>query len=189
MAISRVESPLWPAGFRVTRSARAPQYANLTTLTCANLPYRKCERREENEPVGLVGDEEKGMTISIWHWLIIVVFVVVSSIPIYAMNFERMKEMKRNQYSLKFVVLFIAGGLTQYLITESGTPLFLLKWLILLILSFLTVYIVVRRLKDWGKSKYLAWLCFVPLVNLLFQIVLCFPSCKKNAEIEESVSV
>ena len=115
-------------------------------------------------------------TISIWHWLIV---LLVFGVPVAAVATERSgRTIPRGSYALWLLGLVAYGPVMRAVAwsgglagSEMGT--FALIFLLgLLVLLFFYNRAVVRRLRDAGHEKRLAYAGVVPFLNVLLAVYL-----------------
>ena len=115
-------------------------------------------------------------TFSVWHWLIV---LLVFGVPVAAVATEKSgRAIPRGRYALWFLGV-VAYGTVARVVAESGVlgdqggAIFALVYLLgLLVLLFFYNRAVVRRLRDVGHGKGLAYAGAVPMLNLLLAVYL-----------------
>lgn len=128
-------------------------------------------------------------TFSIWHWFIVlVVILILFGLPILAVYRENSSERLLRIGFLKWIGIyvgipflfnFVAGLLQVGEVAVSGIAV-----LIGLILVYPFYQRVVRRARDAGMGKGIAYLTIIPLVNLFTMLILLFKSSIDREEIE-----
>jgi len=117
-------------------------------------------------------------TFSIWHWLIV---ISIFGIPAIAVKTERSgKAISRTKFLswvlgwiAYIVIMRVVGGIG--IVSETAAPLFIgLQFLGMLVYFTLYYRLMVKRLRNAGQGKTLAYLAIVPIANILIPIYLLF---------------
>ncbi len=129
-------------------------------------------------------------SISIWHWLVVLVVLFgVFGLPILAVRKERTDiRISRIRYAgwllaVLFVIPFAVGVLAVLMgIPEGAEALGILSFIALAYPFFQRV---VRRARDAGRGKAIAYWAIVPVVSVVALLLLLFlpPKPSVNAEI------
>ena len=124
-------------------------------------------------------------TFSIWHWVIVLVFF---GLPILAVYRENSSERLLRIGFLKWIGIYVGipilfNFVARLLLVEGGAVLGI-ALLIGLILVYPFYQRVVRRARDAGMGKGIAYLTIVPLVSLFTILILLFKSSIDGEKIE-----
>ena len=114
-------------------------------------------------------------TFSIWHWLIVLMVLVMPSIPIAVANKD--KRLARLPYFYRILALIVVGVMFKVLSERSDDPgaiiivMLVGVWIALWVLQFVWS---VHRAQDIGWSKWWTLLFVVPGINLLYVLAILF---------------
>jgi uncharacterized membrane protein YhaH (DUF805 family) len=124
-------------------------------------------------------------TFSLWHWLII---LLIFSIPVAAVATESSnKTTSRRNLSFWILGIFVICNVTSfvtYLVTKDGKFSNLSVFIIFMIASFPLYQRYVRRARDAGMGKTIAYISILPVANLVCPIILLFKSSAEAIEAE-----
>ena len=111
---------------------------------------------------------------SIWHWVIVLFFIII---PILIIKLKKTdnNNLKRKGFIIRSVAMIVTMMLATSLFdlgikhTAYFVVLFILNY------SFLiyTFIIIIKRLNDVNKSRWLALLTLIPFFNFIFFLYLC----------------
>src|SRR3954447_5049539 len=121
-----------------------------------------------------------GLT-SAWHWiLVLLVLAILFGIPIAATYRENSgAKLKRRGFAV-WLIGIIALGLVEDFVTFSPVAIvFGIAWLLI---AYLFQQAVVRRARDAGFGKKVAYYATIPLVNIVVCVFLLVKPSKPNAE-------
>lgn len=110
-------------------------------------------------------------TFSVWHWLIV---LLVLGVPVAAVATERSgRAIPRGRYALCLLGVVAYGVVARAIVHigvlgDHGAAIFAVVYVLgLLVLLFFYNRAVVRRLRDAGHGKGLAYAGVVPVLNVL----------------------
>ena len=123
---------------------------------------------------------------SIWHWLIVLlVLVAIFGLPLLAIIMEKTdKRTKRlpflywllGYYGLSFILNLVNVDST------VGVSLMAIVGLVMFVLLYPFMQQYVRRARDAGMGKVIAYLSIIPFVNIITTLILLF---KVSAEVQD----
>ena len=112
---------------------------------------------------------------SIWHWVIVIFFIVIPILLIIKLKKTDNNNLKRKGFIIRsvamIVTLMLATSLFDLGINHTA------YWVVLFILNFAfliyTFIIIIKRLNDVNKSRWLALLTLIPFINFILFLYLC----------------
>lgn len=117
-------------------------------------------------------------TFSIWHWLIVLLFI---GLPIIAIKTEKSdRTISRNQFLtwivgwVAYIVILQSVGETDAVSETAALVVGGLQISGMLVYQTLYYRLMVKRLRDAGREKTLAYVAILPIANLLIPIYLLF---------------
>src|SRR4051794_6714045 len=121
-----------------------------------------------------------GLT-SAWHWmLVLLVLAILFGIPIIATYRENSGVKLKSSGFAIWLIGIIALGVVEDLVTfPSVAVAFSIAWLLI---AYLFQRAVVRRVRDAGFGKKVAYYAIIPLVNIIVCIFLLMKPSKPDAE-------
>lgn len=131
-------------------------------------------------------------TFSIWHWIIVLVaFLIIFGLPVYAVYRENSNECLSRLGFLKWFGLYYLGvpivsGLALGFFGVEDKTIEGLGSLYGIMLMYPLFQRVVRRARDAGMGKGIAYLTVIPLVNIITFLILAFKA--KDAFHENNIA-
>lgn len=120
------------------------------------------------------------MTFSIWHWLIVLAIVASVYAPlIIAVATERSgRRASRRTYLLAFLVgMVVPVASTMLLEGRTDDQQVFLVWLVVVVAIQAWFYrVLVRRARDAGHAKSLAYWALFPIIGFFICVYLLFPA-------------
>lgn len=120
-------------------------------------------------------------TFSIWHWLIVLLVLLFIGLPIIAIKTEKSDRTISRTVYLYWIIGWIAYNVILSSVGEVATlpeqAFFVVAGLhIAGMLVYQTWFyrLMVKRLRDAGQGKSLAYVAIVPIANMLIPIFLLF---------------
>lgn len=118
-------------------------------------------------------------SIAVFQVMIFLVIICVIAAPMAYFGVAREnsgRRVTRGSYTLTFLGLFFAVMLTQIVadqmhfetIAQGASFIYLL-------IEFYLLRLTVRRLRDMGRGRNLAYLCLIPYLGILVHLWACFP--------------
>jgi uncharacterized membrane protein YhaH (DUF805 family) len=117
-------------------------------------------------------------SVSIYHILILLVMICVVGGPMAYFGIARENSgcrVNRRTYTLTFLGLVLAMVALQAVVDLIWQPIAPAMSFIYLMVAFYLLRLTVRRLRDMGRGRGLAYLCLIPYIGLLVHIWACFP--------------
>lgn len=123
-------------------------------------------------------------TFSLWHWLIILlIFVSVAAVATESSN----KTTSRRNFSFWILGIFVICNVifvVTNLVTNDEKISNLAVFIIFIIASFPLYQRYVRRARDAGMGKTIAYISILPVANFVCPIILLFKSSAEAIEAE-----
>lgn len=122
---------------------------------------------------------------SLWHWLII---LLIFGIPLAAVATESSnKTTSRRNLSFWILGVFVVCNVTfavTYLVTNDEKMSNFAVFIFFIITSFPLYQQYVRRAREAGKGKTIAYISILPVANLVCPIILLFNSSAETIKAE-----
>ncbi len=105
--------------------------------------------------------------------------------------FSTQNKVTRLQYTLAFLFAIVLTAILQFNLmnivefAKTETQMYIIIYGISFIIGFMMLTFMVWRINDIGKSRWYLLLAFIPLVNSIFGLVLCFYPPNKSQESNE----
>ena len=132
-------------------------------------------------------------TFSIWHWIIVLIVLGVWFIPLVAVYRENSNKIIGRLGFLKWLGIFYGIPIVSVIIgrldlIEENTIDIIggLGYLCALIFVYPFFQNVVRRSRDSGMEKLIAYLTIIPLVDIITILILVFKRTKPQSNISET---
>ncbi|HTY69510.1 MAG TPA: hypothetical protein VMH36_22835 [Alphaproteobacteria bacterium] len=116
-------------------------------------------------------------SFSVWHWIVLFVIVALLALPFVATATENTgKVVSRHRFVVWFLSTFLGIPILSSATAAVMPMAALLWWPIGIVVVYLYQRTVVRRCRDAGHTKALAYFGAIPLLNVAVGIYLLFKS-------------